>query len=128
LIQIEQDNKPEDKVKILKKEYKNIKDIHIRYISGKRYAMSMREIAIDKGQRVIPWKDGGIYLITGGMGGLGIIFAREIAARAKDAVLVLTGRSPLNGEKDAKLKEIEHLGAKVLYRQVDVADRKRWMA
>ena len=30
----------------------------------------------------IPWKDQGVYLITGGAGGLGLIFAKEIAAES----------------------------------------------
>ena len=44
---------------------------------------------------VAPGKMAGTYLITGGLGGLGLIVAREIAAQAKDATLILVGRSPL---------------------------------
>ena len=34
-----------------------------------------------------------VYLITGGAGGLGLTFAKEIAGQIKDATLILTGRS-----------------------------------
>ena len=71
-----------------------------------------------------PWKEGGVYLITGGAGGLGIIFAQEIATKAKGVTLVLTGRSELSGEKQKQLQELETKGAQVRYRQVDVTDRK----
>jgi NADP-dependent 3-hydroxy acid dehydrogenase YdfG len=66
-----------------------------------------------------PWKDGGTYLITGGLGGLGLIFAREIAAQAKDASLILVGRTaqPQDGPALAALRA---LGARVAYHQVDV--------
>jgi len=68
----------------------------------------------------LPWKDGGVYLITGGAGGLGLIFAREISRRVKEAVLILTGRSPLGEDKEAKLRELEVPGIRIEYRQVDV--------
>ncbi len=40
------------------------------------------------------WREGGIYLITGGLGGFGLAFARHLA-EVKKARLVLTGRSPV---------------------------------
>ncbi|WP_230646945.1 SDR family NAD(P)-dependent oxidoreductase, partial [Bradyrhizobium sp. Leaf401] len=60
-----------------------------------------------------------MYLITGGAGGLGLIFAKEIAERVRSARLVLTGRSALDAEKQ---RQLEALGAQVVYRQLDVAD------
>jgi acyl transferase domain-containing protein/SAM-dependent methyltransferase/acyl carrier protein len=39
-----------------------------------------------------PWRRDGVYLITGGCGGLGMIFAREIIKRAPGASVVLCGR------------------------------------
>jgi polyketide synthase PksN len=75
-----------------------------------------------------PWKDRGVYLITGGAGGLGLIFAREIARQVKGATLILTGRSRLSRDKQAKLKEIEALssgtGTRVQYKQVDMSQKK----
>jgi acyl transferase domain-containing protein/acyl carrier protein len=69
----------------------------------------------------IPWKDKGIYLITGGLGGLGIIFAREISTRVKDAVIILTGRSLGNEEKSLALEALRSQGARVEYIQTDVS-------
>lgn len=68
-------------------------------------------------QTTSPWKDGGIYLIVGGGGGLGWIFAKEIAKHTKNTTLILTGRS-----SRTQLPEID--GAKVLYRQVDVTKKE----
>jgi polyketide synthase PksN len=42
------------------------------------------------------WKDDGVYIITGGAGGLGRIFAREILAQTKNARVILLGRSALS--------------------------------
>ena len=58
----------------------------------------------------MPWRDGGVYLITGGAGGLGLIFAEEIARGAKDAVMVLTGRSELDESRRARLSALQGSG------------------
>ncbi|PWK14994.1 SDR family NAD(P)-dependent oxidoreductase [Tumebacillus permanentifrigoris] len=96
-------------------------DQHIRYADGKRWVAGWQEI--EALQNLTPqWKDEGVYLITGGAGGLGLIFAEEIARQAQQPVLILTGRSELSAEKQAQLKIVEALGAKVSYQRVDVAD------
>ena len=64
-----------------------------------------------------------MYLITGGLGGLGRIFATEIAQQAQGATLVLTGRRELDDAGRQQIRELEALGATVEYRAVDVADR-----
>jgi len=45
-----------------------------------------------------PFKDGGTYLITGGLGGLGLALAEHLATTAR-AALVLTGRRSLPPEE-----------------------------
>ncbi|MDQ1352727.1 MAG: polyketide synthase PksN, partial [Acidobacteriota bacterium] len=64
-------------------------------------------------------KHGGVYIITGGVGGLGLILARRLAENYR-ARLVLCDRSPLTLEISARLKEIENAGAEVFYVQTDV--------
>jgi polyketide synthase PksN len=98
-------------------------DSHVRYIRGKRSVLGWDEIkTVEK--TTLSWKDGGIYLITGGAGGLGLIFAKEIAQKAKSVTLILTGRSPLGEERQTQLKELEGLGIAIQYQQVDVTDKK----
>ncbi len=65
-------------------------------------------------------KSNGVYLITGGLGGLGYQLAQDLAARYQ-AKLVLTGRSELNDAKKAQLNTLERMGAEVIYLQGDVA-------
>jgi len=97
-------------------------DTHIRYQENKRQIASWKEIPGNTGH--IPWKDNGIYLITGGIGGLGLIFAREIAEKATDPILILTGRSSLNRDKRDQLKALESSGCRIEYRQADVSHKK----
>ncbi|MET7480024.1 SDR family NAD(P)-dependent oxidoreductase [Streptomyces sp. NPDC005648] len=70
-----------------------------------------------------PVTAGGLYLITGGLGGI----AHDIAAcliASYGIRLLLVGRSPADGAKAARLAELRALGPadSVVHEQVDVAD------
>ncbi|MDJ1631504.1 hypothetical protein QNN00_18510 [Bacillus velezensis] len=51
--------------------------VHVKYENGKRFAADWEEMDISQAEPDIPWKDEGVYLITGGAGGLGLIFAKR---------------------------------------------------
>ena len=97
---------------------------HVRYQGGKRWISDWSEVKVTEEEISIPWKDRGIYLITGGAGGLGLIFAKEITEKVKDVTLVLTGRSVLSEEKQAEFKKLGEKGSRIEYRQVNVTDKK----
>lgn len=99
-------------------------DKRIQYRAGKRYTAGWGELAEPEETDGILWKDGGIYLITGGAGGLGLIFAKEIANRTKNITLILTGRSRLSADTQARLGDLKRMGAKVEYRQMDVTRKE----
>jgi NAD(P)-dependent dehydrogenase (short-subunit alcohol dehydrogenase family)/acyl carrier protein len=87
-------------------------------------------------------RERGVYLITGGLGGIGLELA-EYLARTVQAKLVLVGRSglPPRGEWSAwleasqetdgisrrirKVRALEELGAEVLVLRADVSDRRQ---
>ncbi|MGN8844968.1 SDR family NAD(P)-dependent oxidoreductase [Niallia sp. HCP3S3_B10] len=68
-------------------------------------------------------KDQGTYVITGGLGELGMIFAHYLINKAK-VRLVITGRSKLKEEKYIKLKELENYGGDILYIQADISKKE----
>ncbi|MGC4880044.1 SDR family NAD(P)-dependent oxidoreductase [Micromonospora sp. DT43] len=72
----------------------------------------------------------GVYLITGGLGGLGLVAARTLADTGLEPRLVLLGRSgspavdtARGAEVAAALADLEDAGAEVLVLRCDVADR-----
>jgi amino acid adenylation domain-containing protein len=87
-------------------------------------------------------KQKGVYLVTGGLGGIGLVFAKHLAA-SRQARLILTGRSAfpppeeweqwlsVHGEFDVvsrkirAIREMESLGAEVLVYPADVSDYLR---
>ncbi|WP_052410222.1 SDR family NAD(P)-dependent oxidoreductase [Paenibacillus durus] len=97
------------------------KAIEISYEGKSRYTQAVREIEPQRLQKQeSPFIKGGSYLITGGLGGLGYLFAAHMARKVQ-AKLVLTGRSALDQEKARKLEDLQALGAEVMYIQADVA-------
>ena len=68
------------------------------------------------------WLDNKTVLITGGLGGLGKIFALDIAEATKGCTLILVGRSELTQGKNDFIKHLESKGAKVIYAQTDITD------
>ena len=98
-------------------------DTEIRYdIKGcKREVKNITEIHLPPEPADSLIKDGGVYWITGGAGGLGLIFAGYLA-KNKDVKLILSGRSRLNEQKQALLDGLKQQGAEVLYLSVDVSN------
>ena len=121
LIEIEDNQGLSDK---LEENSRRPEDPHIRYRDGKRMVAFWEEVRVSQEKVNIPWKEGGIYLITGGADGLDVIFAKEIADKTKNVTLILGGRSELSEEKRAKLKELKNAGVKVEYKVVDICEKE----
>ncbi|MFF0826321.1 SDR family NAD(P)-dependent oxidoreductase [Brevibacillus sp. NPDC003359] len=94
----------------------------IRYANGTRYVREWREEMVSESSKS-PWKDKGIYLITGGLRGLGYIFAQEMVRQVKNATIILNGRSPLHDQEQTKLKALEINSNNIHYRTVDISDK-----
>lgn len=66
-------------------------------------------------------RDGGVYVLVGGLGGLGLAVAKGLAATGRRPRLALLARTAR--EVAADLAEIESMGARVRVVRCDVADR-----
>jgi polyketide synthase PksN len=98
-------------------------DHEVSYRNGNRQILVSREVgAGGSALKTVPWRDDGVYLITGGAGEVGLAVSLEIARRVRRPRLVLAGRSAPDRVRTARLDEIRALGAVVTYRQVDVTD------
>ncbi|GAX59134.1 polyketide synthase of type I [Candidatus Scalindua japonica] len=96
----------------------------IRYEGNRRFVRRVVALDIGKGRSYngemqVSLKQNGVYLITGGTGGLGLIFARYLSSRY-NARLVLTGRRELSERQCKRIREVEESGGEVLYIQADV--------
>lgn len=96
-------------------------DLEVRYANKLRTVRKAKTIPMNTyGLDML--KQQGVYLITGGTGGLGLLFAEELAVQYK-ARLALIGRSELDAKRQLKIDALRGLGADVIYIQGDVGSR-----
>lgn len=121
IIEIDRNTSSEKLTAVSEKEKQDTDSRHVVYRNHGRYTEAYRRLE-PKANSASPWKDGGVYLITGGAGGLGCIFAEEIASKSSGSVLILTGRSQANEKTDSVLRKIREAGAAAAYYSMDVSD------
>ncbi|MBR3772655.1 MAG: SDR family NAD(P)-dependent oxidoreductase, partial [Clostridium sp.] len=92
----------------------------VRYLDGKRLVRRLRRLELTDNKESL-FRKNGTYLITGGLGGLGVLFAKAIY-RQYTGRIVLLGRSKLNEQKEALLEEMRRENMSVAYYSVDVTD------
>src|SRR3954469_4534979 len=109
---------------------------------GGRWVQRFGPLMLDPAPSVRTWlRPGGVYLVTGGLGGIGLEVMEHLARHAK-ARLVSVGRSPMpqesawdrwlddHGKEDGTSRRIERvralraLGAEVMLATADVTDRE----
>jgi acyl transferase domain-containing protein/acyl carrier protein/phospholipid N-methyltransferase len=111
----------------------------IAYRSNNRWVQTFEPVRLKEVKETTPFREEGVYLITGGLGNVGLVIAEYLAKTVK-AKLILTGRSTFprrdewlhwlstHDERDKisckirKLLELEDLGAKVVVAIADATD------
>ncbi|WP_292766884.1 type I polyketide synthase [Nostoc sp. NOS(2021)] len=115
----------------------------IAYRGLNRWVQSFEPVRFDEAKIETPrLREGGVYLITGGLGGIGLVIA-EYLARTVQAKLLLLGRSAFPNRDDweqwlvthdqtdstsrkiLKVQELEQLGAEVLVMSADVTNTEQ---
>ncbi|NEQ79120.1 MAG: SDR family oxidoreductase [Moorea sp. SIO2I5] len=112
----------------------------IAYRGNNRWLQTFEPVRVDESVEQTPrLREGGVYLITGGLGGIGLVLGKHLAKTVR-AKLILTGRSAFPARKEwdswlathdetdstshkiEKVQELEELGAEVLVISADVAN------
>jgi acyl transferase domain-containing protein/thioesterase domain-containing protein/acyl carrier protein len=101
---------------------------------GERWIRSFEPVVLPPA-RVSPWPDGGVHVITGGLGGIGLSIAGNIAKSSEAPTLVLVGRNglpplsawpaatdPVTRRRIDAVQHLETLGARVVVESADVTD------
>ena len=68
-----------------------------------------------------PLREGGLYLITGGLGGIGLVLAEDLFRRAR-ARLILLGRSAPSADAQRRIDALRTAGAQVTVVAADVTN------
>jgi NAD(P)-dependent dehydrogenase (short-subunit alcohol dehydrogenase family)/acyl carrier protein len=120
----------------------------IAYRGNHRLVQTFEPVHLDKpGKGTARLRDRGVYLITGGLGGIGFTMAKYLV-KAVQAKLILVGRTPLparqkwekmladhdHGQcnevrrKLRRVRELEALGGEILLGSADVSDLEQMQA
>ncbi|MEO8036615.1 MAG: SDR family NAD(P)-dependent oxidoreductase, partial [Acidobacteriota bacterium] len=108
----------DERARCLREEKSRGLDPLVTYEHGVRQVLRWQAVEEEQDKPPVAFRDDGVYLITGGLGALGLLFAREVAEQTSRATVVLTGRSELTVEKQSRLNGL----SRASYRQVDLND------
>ncbi|GDY59743.1 hypothetical protein SVIO_103660 [Streptomyces violaceusniger] len=103
---------------LLLSETGDLGDIEVRHSGDERAVLSFARSPQPTSAGTRLARDGGVYLLSGGTGGLGLHTARHMAARARVS-LVLFGRSEPGPAQEAAVEEIRRAGSDAVYLQAD---------
>lgn len=120
-----------------------VRDLLVSYRRGTRWVQSMESVPLHRPQEnALQLREGGVYLITGGLGAIGLLFAEHLITRWQ-AKVVLTARSSFppaqewdtylathpaedgTAEKVRRLQTMLQHGGDVLVLEADVADEEQ---
>ncbi|MGD2089471.1 MAG: SDR family NAD(P)-dependent oxidoreductase [Candidatus Aminicenantes bacterium] len=112
------------------------------YRNNRRWVQTFERIRLDESiAGSLKLREKGVYLVTGGLGGIGLVLSQYLSKRFK-AKMILTGRSPFprqsewekwlssNGEGNRvggtirKLQAIEKMGGEVMAVRADVTNQE----
>ena len=96
-------------------------EVLVRQADGVRQVLKWQEAPASE-RAAVAFKDHGVYLITGGLGGLGAKFAQEILEQTTHAKVILAGRSPV-ASRESVFASLNP--GRVEYRAVDVCDAQQ---
>ncbi len=86
-----------------------------------KIVVSQTQLADGKIQKPLSFRSGASYLITGGMGGLGLLVANWMVSKGAKHLVLLGRRSPDDAIRK-KITELEMAGAEVVVEKADVSD------
>jgi acyl-CoA synthetase (AMP-forming)/AMP-acid ligase II/NADP-dependent 3-hydroxy acid dehydrogenase YdfG/aryl carrier-like protein len=99
-------------------------DPNVAVRDGRRLVVRLEELRPENTEsRLPPFERGGVYLLTGGLGGIGFSLARHLLEQY-DARLLLVGRTELQegSERRHSLDALRRLSSNVIYDAVDIAN------
>ena len=114
------------------------KDLEVAYRDQQRWVAGIKRCDFTQlAQQEVPFKAGGTYVLSGGLGGIGTEIARYLLKQYQ-ARLLLLGRTALPEQEDWEThlqqgdrvaekidayQQLQALGGEVIYRAVDICDR-----
>ena len=96
-------------------------DLAVAYRDAGRFVQSIEPAEVQAAGERLPLRRNGVYVITGGLGAIGLTIAEYLAKKAQ-ARLILLGRTAPSGSAAQRISALEEAGAVVLVLRADVTD------
>ncbi|MFJ7138048.1 type I polyketide synthase, partial [Streptomyces fungicidicus] len=96
---------------------------HLAVRGGRWYEARLTEGELVGGRPAVTVRPDGTYLVTGGLGGLGLEVARWLARQGARSLILVGRRAPADGDVPAEIVALRAGGVRVEVRQADVARR-----
>ncbi|MEO5724470.1 MAG: SDR family NAD(P)-dependent oxidoreductase, partial [Ilumatobacteraceae bacterium] len=96
----------------------------VAYRRGERWVRGFDPVRLPPAVAV-PWRPGGTYLITGGLGGIGLAVAEHIAATVRGVTLALVGRTAMIDESAWPAALASQATDQVTRRRIEAVQRLR---
>lgn len=110
-------------IKRLQENHPAMGDDLVRYQANKRYIPEWKFQTLPSQSNSPSYRENGVYLITGGLGGLGQIFARDILSSNLGSKVILSGRGKLSGQHQQHFEALQqNFSGRVEYYQLNLAD------
>ncbi|HEY0607588.1 MAG TPA: SDR family oxidoreductase, partial [Herpetosiphonaceae bacterium] len=108
------------------------KDREIAYRDGRRLVVGLEPAPRPEAATELPFKKGGMYVLSGGLGGIGSLIAAHLGQRYGARLLIL-GRTPLpEGDAQTELAQtwrmVQQSGGDVIYADLDICDAEQLRA
>ncbi|MEC4090388.1 non-ribosomal peptide synthetase [Pseudoalteromonas rubra] len=111
-----------DALQTLLSDNRNAPDSIIAYEGSTRTVLDYQPLC--DASPISPWQPDGVYLITGGLGGIGRHFIAELATLPFATTVIITGRRAADdAQVQAQLRNLRQDQIKLVYRQLDVAQK-----
>ncbi|MBS7531081.1 amino acid adenylation domain-containing protein [Hazenella sp. IB182353] len=98
----------------------------VAYRNGKRHTKVLKNLQIDSFPKRERIRESGVYLVTGGTGGIAQKVCKSIAEK-NNVTMILVGRTSLqelSASQMQAIEEIRHLGSNVQYYQANLSSRE----
>ncbi|RRS06506.1 SDR family NAD(P)-dependent oxidoreductase, partial [Pseudoalteromonas sp. J010] len=96
-------------------------DCEVKYTAGLRKIRQWHTQTVPQGLQTT-FKEGGVYLITGGLGGIGQLFAQHILHTTAAAKVILTGRQADSAQIQQQLAGFAQHRDRLSYLQLDLSE------
>lgn len=98
----------------------------VSYRNDQRFVNKITNEIKSFNDSLFPWRDNAVYLVSGGMGGIGYHLLLDIVSRVNSVKIIVIGRTEINESIQEKLRHLHSLGSNAIieYASLDVCDEK----